>query len=117
MRVLDQAPPPATVSWLDYRELWLQSLPVYLLVSAAIMLAVAAARGGRSQVKWLPATGALAVLVLPLFAGLPATDPGGDDAALSAAGSAQIELGGWYSATSLAGMLDSGSTLKTVARG
>jgi hypothetical protein len=45
-RIADQPPPPANVSWLDYRELWLESLPIYLVASAAVMLA---AIGGRRR--------------------------------------------------------------------
>jgi hypothetical protein len=98
LRVLDQEPPPATVSWPDYRELWLESLPVYLVATAAVMLAAVPflAPRRRPRVAWLPAAAAVAVLVVPLLAGLPATDPGGDDAELSASGSARVERGAWY---------------------
>ena len=99
LRILDQEPPPATVSWLDYRDLWLTSLPIYLVATAAVMLAAVPllVPGRRTRVARLPAAAALAVLVVPLLAGLPATDPAGDDAELSAAGSARVERGRWYS--------------------
>ena len=99
LRILGQEPPPANVSWLDYRELWLESLPIYLVASAAVMLAAVpflTARG-RRRTAWLPAAAAIGVLVVPLVAAIPATDPGGDDAELSASGAAQIERGTWYS--------------------
>jgi hypothetical protein len=98
-RILGQEPPPANVSWLDYRELWLESLPIYLVASVAVMLAALPFLTARSRprIAWLPAGAALAVLVLPLVAALPATDPGGDDAELRASGAAQVERGTWYS--------------------
>jgi hypothetical protein len=99
LRILGQEPPPANVSWLDYRELWLESLPIYLVVSAALMLAAARllVPSRRRPVRWLPATAVTAALVVPLLVAVPATDPGGDDAELSASGPAQIERGTWYS--------------------
>jgi hypothetical protein len=99
LRILDQEPPPATVSWPDHRELWLESLPIYLVATAAVMLAAVPflAHGRRARVAWLPAAAMVGALVVPLVAGLPATDPGGDDAELSASGSAEIERGPWYS--------------------
>ena len=99
LRILEEQPPPATVSWPDYRELWLTSLPIYLVAAAPVMLAAVPflAPGRRSGVAWLPAAAAIAVLVVPLLAGLPATDPAGDDAELSAAGAARVESGPWYS--------------------
>jgi len=38
LRILGQDPPPATVHWLDYRQLWLMSFPIYLAVAAVVML-------------------------------------------------------------------------------
>jgi hypothetical protein len=99
LRIAGQEPPPATVSWLDYRELWLQSLPIYLVVSAAVMLAASRflAPSRRRPVGWLPATAVTAIVVVPLLVALPATDPGGDDAEVRASGAVQIEAGAWYS--------------------
>ena len=99
LRIADQPPPPANVSWLDYRELWLESLPIYLVASAAVMLAAIRflTPRGRPRTPWLPAAAAVAVLAVPLVAAVPATDPGGDDAELTASGPAQVERGTWYS--------------------
>jgi hypothetical protein len=99
LRILGQEPPPANVSWLDYRELWLESLPIYLVVSVAVMLAATRflVPSRRRHVRWLPATAVAAVLVVPLLVALPATDPGGDDAEVNVSGAAQIERGTWYS--------------------
>ena len=99
LRIMNQGPPPANVSWLEYRELWLESLPVYLVASAAVMLAALPflTPRSRARIAWLPAAATLAVLVVPLVAALPATDPGGDDAELSASGTARVERGTWYS--------------------
>ncbi len=99
LRILDQEPSPATVSWPDYRELWLTSLPIYLVAMAGVMLAAVPflTPGRRTRLAWLPAAAAVALLVVPLLAGLPATDPAGDDAKLAASGSASVERGSWYS--------------------
>jgi hypothetical protein len=99
LRIGDQPPPPANVSWLDYRELWLESLPIYLVASAAVMLAAIRFLTPRRQarIRRLPSAAAVTILVVPLLAALPVTDPGGDDADLSASGAAQVERGTWYS--------------------
>lgn len=48
LRILDPAPPPAVVRWLDYRELWLISLPIYLVV---MTIALPLAGRGRPEVR------------------------------------------------------------------
>ena len=40
-RILDPVPPPAQVHWLDYTQLWLISVPVYVVVLVGSMLAAA----------------------------------------------------------------------------
>ena len=46
LRIASQAPPAATVEWLSYRDEWLKSLPVMLVVSIAVLLAAAWREGG-----------------------------------------------------------------------
>ncbi len=103
LRIFEEAPPEATVTWLDYRETWLISLPIYLVVSVATLLfatrepraGTPSARVGRA----LPATIALVaivVLVLGVVA-FTSNESGGDEAEITASGSAAVEEGEWYS--------------------
>ncbi|MGH2686458.1 MAG: hypothetical protein ACRDJP_13420, partial [Actinomycetota bacterium] len=46
LRIFDASPPPATVEWPDYRQLWLISFPVYLVTMVGALL-VESARGLR----------------------------------------------------------------------
>lgn len=95
LRITEQAPPPAAVEWLGYRELWLVSLPIYLVVSVGAMLATASR--GPDAMPPARAGAVVAVLVVPLLVGLALVDPHGDDAQLQAVGTAQVERGGWFS--------------------
>ena len=104
LRILDQEPPPATSGWLDYRENWLISLPIYLVSMTVVLLAAAAAL---AAVPWRRAMGrrsafaaplaVSALLVAPLLLANIWVDSGGENARLEASGSAQVEQGGWYS--------------------
>ena len=38
LRIFDSAPPPATARFLDYNELWLISVPIYLVVMFVVLL-------------------------------------------------------------------------------
>ncbi len=92
LRILGDEPPPAEVEWLDYRDLWLISLPIYLLVSGAVL--AAAVRARQDLVRTAAVLGVIAV---PLLVAIPFVDAGGDDARLGSAGAAQVERGEWYS--------------------
>jgi hypothetical protein len=96
LRITSDAPPPAEVEWLDYRELWLISVPIYLLVSG-LVLAAAVPLMTRVRLAAAPAALALAVVAAPLLIAIPFVDAGGDDARLEGAGQAQVERGDWYS--------------------
>jgi hypothetical protein len=96
LRITSDAPPPAEVEWLDYRELWLVSVPIYLLVSG-LVLAAAVPLMTRLRVLAAPAAVALALAAAPMLIAIPFVDAGGDDARLAGAGQAQIERGTWYS--------------------
>jgi hypothetical protein len=60
-RIFDPAPPPASVRWLDYTELWVISVPIYLVVMlAALFLA------SRNRDIGRPRRGILAAGLVPL---------------------------------------------------
>jgi hypothetical protein len=61
LRILNPAPPPISVRWLDYRELWLLSLPIYLLVA---IVAMAIASRNEGPLRRSLATAALIPVVL-----------------------------------------------------
>jgi hypothetical protein len=95
LRITSDAPPPAEVEWLDYRELWLVSVPIYLLVSGLVLAAVPLMT--RVRLAAAPAAIALALVAAPMLIAIPFLDAGGDDARLEGAGQAQVERGEWYS--------------------
>jgi hypothetical protein len=104
LRLFDQAPPPADVHWLDYQEQWLVSLPIYavaaaaVLVAAGVLLHAAGARRRRDLLTGsLAATATLAVLGIPLAAAAILIDGGGEEARITASGSASVERGAWFS--------------------
>lgn len=98
LRVLDASPPPATVEWLDYRQLWLVSFPVYLVAMVGALLV----ESGRGSASLRPAAAVIAVA-----GGLFLTGPTSEQtlnqegtvAALSASGNVQVETGAFYSDT------------------
>ena len=97
LRILDASPPPATVEWLDYRQLWLVSFPVYLVTMVGVLL-VASTRGVRNGGR--PMTAALAVAALLFVTGATSEqtlDQEGTDASLTASGDLQVETGAFYS--------------------
>jgi hypothetical protein len=102
LRVLEEAPPEATVTWLDYRETWLISLPIYVVASVAVLLAAARRLGSGARAervsRIVPATSAVAAIVVVVLGGIAfaANEPGGDDARISAAGPVRVEAGAWY---------------------
>ncbi|MDQ3874980.1 MAG: hypothetical protein M3322_05435 [Actinomycetota bacterium] len=96
LRTTSEEPPPADVHWLGYRELWLISVPIYLLVSG-VVLAATVRPLTRARLRVVPAALALAVVAAPLFIAIPFADVGGDDARVDASGQAQVERGAWYS--------------------
>ncbi|MDQ4023869.1 MAG: hypothetical protein M3217_00035, partial [Actinomycetota bacterium] len=101
LRLFEQVPPEATVSWLDYRETWLTGLPVVFVVSTAVLLFAsrrAHAEGERASTRPLALAGAGVVVVSLVLGGVAyaSNEPGGDDASVSAAGPARVEVGSWY---------------------
>jgi hypothetical protein len=89
LRILDPAPPPVTVRWLDYRELWLLSLPIYLIVMLATMVF---ASGGSGRRGWrLLAPAALVPLVLLTTAFTIDPQDRGVRASFSASGDVELE--------------------------
>jgi hypothetical protein len=96
LRITSEEPPPADVHWLEYRELWLISVPIYLLVSGAVLAATARVLS-RVRLPAVPVALALVVVAAPLLIAIPFADTGGDNARVEASGRAQLELGSWYS--------------------
>jgi hypothetical protein len=97
LRILNTAPPPATVEWLDYEQLWLVSFPVYL-VTMVIALLVESARGLRALVR--PGAAVLAVATLLFTIGATSEQTlgqQGTSASLTAAGEVRVETGEYYS--------------------
>jgi heme/copper-type cytochrome/quinol oxidase subunit 2 len=102
LRLFDQAPPPATAYWSDYRDLWLISLPIYLAVMAVILFVASRVLARRRALT--PPTLAnarvpvamlvLTIAVLALF--IPAIKSGGTDIDLAASGDARVEVGEYY---------------------
>jgi hypothetical protein len=97
LRVLDQAPPEATVEWMSYRETWLIAFPIVLAVSVAAMLAVARPRDGRARTPLLPAAAALAAVAVVL-GGVAWSEnpPGGQQAAVASAGQARVDVSPFF---------------------
>jgi hypothetical protein len=97
LRILDASPPPATVEWLDYRQLWLVSFPTYMATMVGVLL-LSLSRGRRRGSR--PAAGVLAVASMLALTGATSEqtlDQDGADARLSAAGEVQVETGDFYS--------------------
>ena len=99
LRILETPPPPATVEWLDYRQLWLLSFPIYAATMVVLLLAEAA-RGRRANVRGPAATAAvLGGLLLLTGAGVSEQTLAqeGTVASLEASGPVQVETGDFYS--------------------
>jgi hypothetical protein len=96
LRITSEAPPPADVEWLGYRDLWLISFPIYLLVSG-VVLAATVPLMTRVRLAVLPTAAALVLVAGPLVIAIPFADASGDNASLQASGAAQVEQGEWYS--------------------
>jgi len=89
LRILNPAPPPASVRWLDYKELWLISLPIYLVV---MLVALSIAARGRSSDTRHPLTAA-ALLPVVLLTAAFTIDPAdrGVSGSFRASGDVEIE--------------------------
>src|SRR5581483_11233997 len=91
-RIFHEAPPPATVEWLDYRHLWLIDFPIFLAVAAVVLQAASVARPAdlrlpRAAGPRLAALAAPLALAVPPLVGLAFVDSGGT----------RLERGGWLS--------------------
>ncbi|MDQ3978145.1 MAG: hypothetical protein M3314_01135 [Actinomycetota bacterium] len=100
LRIFDQAPPEATARWLSYRQEWLISVPILLVVAVAAL--VLASRRDDREPGAARTLGLPALVVVVLAAGLGGlaaleNEPGGDTATLAAMGATKIEQGSWYS--------------------
>jgi hypothetical protein len=96
LRITSEEPPPADVEWLGYRDLWLISFPIYLLVAGAVLTA-AVPLLTRARLHAAPALAALVLVAAPPLIAIPFADASGDNATIEARGAAQVEDGEWYS--------------------
>ena len=96
LRITSEEPPPADVHWLEYRELWLISVPIYLLVAGAVLAATVPLLT-RERLAAASVALALAVVAAPLLIAIPFADASGDNGRLEGTGPAQVERGAWYS--------------------
>jgi hypothetical protein len=96
LRIVDPAPPGATVEFLDYRQLWLISFPIYLVVMAVVLLvdSVRSAPGRRGSVR--PATAVVTFAAVLLLGGAAQVglEQEGTSATVSASGPVQVLTGG-----------------------
>ena len=101
IRAFHGDPPPATVSWMSYHDLWLVLLPIVLVVATCVLVAwprlLEGARRGRHELG-VPVA-ATAIVVLPLVAGIPFVSNGGTKVDVSASGATHVENGAWFSGT------------------
>jgi hypothetical protein len=100
LRIFTTDPPPATVEWLDYRQLWIVSLPIYAVTMVGI-LAAAAVWGQRRPVARTAATALVGMAAVLLATGAADATLGqrGTRATLDASGPVRVETGAWYSDT------------------
>ena len=96
LRITSEEPPPADVHWLGYRELWLISFPIYLLVGGAVLGATVPLLT-RVRLRAAPAAAALLVVAAPLVIAIPLADADADNARVASNGQAHVEQGEWYS--------------------
>jgi hypothetical protein len=96
LRLFSQSPPPATVHWLDYNQLWLISVPIYL-VSMLGLLSLASL-GRRPRELWRPAIvwAVIIAAVVLLTALLIPPKSQGEKANISASGNVLVEKGNYY---------------------
>ena len=97
LRIFTTNPPPSIVRWLDYKELWSISLPIYIVVMVGVLLVVS--RGFLRTDGGRPAAVAAAAIAALLFTtGLTVSpEDRGLTARFSASGSARVETGAFYS--------------------
>ncbi|HXF71213.1 MAG TPA: hypothetical protein VNO79_01215 [Actinomycetota bacterium] len=93
LRVLDPAPPPATVRWLDYRELWLISFPIYAAAMVGILLAFSRWVWGPQELRRALPAAALVPLILLITGATIDEEDLGVRASFSAEGPVRVEGG------------------------
>ncbi|HXG75602.1 MAG TPA: hypothetical protein VNJ53_03440 [Gaiellaceae bacterium] len=101
LRILAEDPPPATVEWMGYRDLWLLSLPVLLVVASAVLVFWGALLDRVRLTSRELRTAALpvAALLVPLLVAAALVSGDGTDVRLSASGPAQVGVGPLFGGT------------------
>ncbi|HEX2026295.1 MAG TPA: hypothetical protein VHH92_07860 [Actinomycetota bacterium] len=99
LRIFDTPAPEATVEWLDYRQLWVVSFPIYL-ASMVIVLLLDSMRRDRARIR-TPATALVGLMTVMLLTGAQVSEQTlgqeGVVATIEASGPARIETGDFYS--------------------
>jgi hypothetical protein len=98
LRLLNAPPPPATVEWLDYGQLWLVSFPIYA-ASMVVVLLTDAMRSQRQAIGGPVVAAVILGAVLPLM-GARASEQNlsqdGTRASIEASGPVRVETGPFY---------------------
>jgi hypothetical protein len=97
LRIFTTAPPPATVRWLDYKELWLISLPIYIVATIVVMVVATGAATWRRTGRAAVATVLGLVAILFSTAATIGPQDRGQSARLTASGDAKVETGPFFS--------------------
>ena len=86
---------------MSYRDLWLISLPIYVIVAVAVLAVITALapgdRAGRRQGLGIGSLAAVAVVVVPPLMGLTLVPEDGTRAEVTSSGTARLEQGDWFS--------------------
>ncbi|HEX8099048.1 MAG TPA: hypothetical protein VF660_02470, partial [Actinomycetota bacterium] len=103
LRIFKTAPPPATLRWLDYKELWAISLPIYIVVMVVVLVIASGGLAVPTRMRrGAVATACIAALLLAMGSTVGPEDRG-HRATLRASGSAQVETGPPFSSHFAAG--------------
>jgi hypothetical protein len=96
LRIFSQAPPPANVHWLNFNELWLISVPIYLVAILSIM-AIFRRHSNKSLAPALPLVGLLALIIVCFAVNLIPQKNTGQKSHITASGRLFVENGAYYS--------------------
>ncbi|MFN2611649.1 MAG: hypothetical protein ABR507_12405 [Actinomycetota bacterium] len=96
LRILEKGAPGATAEWLGYKQLWLLSFPIWLIVMAVVLSIDARRRGGSVTRATATAMASLVtVFGLAGFAGARVQD--GTNTSVSSSGPVKVETGDPFS--------------------
>ncbi len=97
LRIFSTDAPPAFVRWLDYKELWGISLPIYIVVMVGVLVLASRGLAGAGRGR-RAAVAAAAIAALLFTTGLTVSPENrGLTARFTASGTARVETGPFYS--------------------